>query len=109
MTRAISFSCLSVIANNSVGPRLGYGLLSRPPTGKKTFACGGREKIDFELRSENAGVAKHQTKRSIARRTVGDGAAQSAPGHPLGSLHQAERFCGQARRLRQHPAPITHE
>src|SRR5262249_30399388 len=79
VSRAISFSCPSVIANTSAWAKVRVRpAFTTRPGAKDTFACGGSEKIDLELCGENAGVSRHQTKRSIARRTVGDGAYSSA-------------------------------
>jgi hypothetical protein len=79
VSRAISFSCPPVIANTSAWAKVRVRpVFFHAPAGKDALACGGSEKIDLELCGENPGVGAHQTKRSIARRTVGDGAHSSA-------------------------------
>ena len=38
----------------------------------------GSEKVDLELGGENPGVSRHERKRCISRRDIGDGAQASA-------------------------------
>ena len=61
-----------------LGQSEGAASFHHAPTGKDALACGGSEKVDLELGGENP-RSRHETKRSISRRAVGDGAYSSEP------------------------------
>src|SRR4029077_9165404 len=48
------------------------------PTSNDTLACGGSKKVALKLGGENPGVSRHESKRCISRRAIGDGAHSPA-------------------------------
>src|SRR3974390_456814 len=66
-----------------LGQSEGAASFHRAPTGKDALACGGSEKVDLELGGENPSVSRHESKRSISRRAVGDGGHSSGVDEPV--------------------------
>jgi hypothetical protein len=66
-----------------LGQSEGAASFHHAPTSKDALACGGSEKVDLELGRENPGVSRHESKRCISRRAIGDGAHSSAVDEPV--------------------------
>src|SRR5262249_16475125 len=83
VSRAISFSCPSVLANTSARAKASVrpALTTRPRARMRSPAAGARG--DLEFCGEGPGVSRHQTQCSITRRAVGNGAHNSTVDEPV--------------------------